>query len=129
MLKRFKEWLELKSKLHAHMPKPPLVKERDMWWVSFGENVGSEMNGKSTLFSRPCIIIKKLAHGFYMVAPSTSKIHVGSWYAKITLGGKDNYICLNQIRTIDHRRLSSRLGRVDEADFKNVKRAFWELYK
>lgn len=38
------------------------------------------------------------------------------------------YVCLNQIRTIDFRRLSTRLGRVDSNDFKKVKRAFEKLY-
>lgn len=37
-----------------------------------GENVGSEMNGKSDLFSRPALILKKLLASFFLVAPTTS---------------------------------------------------------
>src|SRR5258708_38666648 len=45
-MKRFFEWIGLKEKLHEAKHQPPLVSERDMWWASIGENVGSEINGK-----------------------------------------------------------------------------------
>ena len=63
------EWIGLKQKLHQSEHKPPFVSERDLWWASLGENVGSEVNGKSDRFSRPVLIMRKLAHGFYLVAP------------------------------------------------------------
>jgi|SRR3989338_8697509 len=129
VIKRFLEWMTVKEKLHNTNSKPPLVKERDLWWVSFGENIGSEINGKSKLFSRPGIVIKKLSRGFYLVAPTTSQRKEGSWYAPIRQEGKDIFVCLHQIRTIDYRRLSNRLGVVDEEDFKRVKEAFLKLYK
>lgn len=129
MLKRFLEWFGLKEKLHNTDNIPPLVKERDLWWVSFGENVGSEINGKNKLFSRPGLVIKKLSRGFFLVAPTTSQKKEGTWYVPIKQEGRDMYVCLHQIRTIDYRRLSSRLGVVDEADFQRVKEAFLALYK
>lgn len=129
IIKRFLEWMTVKEKLHNINAEPPLVKERDLWWVSFGENIGSEINGKSKLFSRPGIIIKKLSRGFYLVAPTTSQKKEGSWYVPIRQEGKEIFICLHQVRTIDYRRLSSRLGVVDEEDFKRIKEAFWKLYK
>ncbi|MEK7622061.1 MAG: type II toxin-antitoxin system PemK/MazF family toxin [Patescibacteria group bacterium] len=129
MLKRFLEWIGLKEKLHQINNDPPLVKERDLWWVSFGENVGSEMNGKSKLFSRPGLVVKKLSRGFFLVAPTTSQKKEGTWYVPIKQEGRDMYVCLHQVRTIDYRRLSNRLGRMDEADFKRVKESFSRLYK
>ena len=50
---RFLEWIGLKQKLHQGTQAPPLVSAGDIWWASIGENVGSEINGKSRLFSRP----------------------------------------------------------------------------
>ncbi len=129
MIKRFLEWIALKEKLHDTHYAPPLVKERDLWWVSFGENVGSEINGKSLLFSRPGIILKKLSREFYLVALTTSQIKQGTWYTQIRQEGKDMFVCLHQVRTIDYRRLSTRLGIVDEEDFGRVKKAFRRLYK
>jgi|SRR3989338_4028757 len=129
IIKRFLEWMTIKEKLHNTNAEPPIVKERDLWWVSFGENVGSEINGKSKLFSRPGVVIKKLSRGFYLVAPTTSQKKEGSWYVEIKHGGRYVYICLHQVRTIDYRRLSTNLGQIDTDDFKKIKEAFWGLYK
>ena len=129
IIKRFLEWIAVKEELHNIIAQPPLVKERDLWWVSFGENIGSEMNGKSKLFSRPGLVIKKLSRGFYLVAPTTSQKKDGTWYVPMRQEGKEMFICLHQIRAVDYRRLSTRLGVVDEKDFKRVKEAFGKLYK
>ena len=58
----------------------PHVSEGEIWWASIGENVGAEINGKSQDFSRPIVIFRKLAHGFYFVVPLTTQIRNGSWY-------------------------------------------------
>lgn len=129
IIKQFLEWIMVKEKLHNIDAEPPLVKERDLWWISFGENVGSEMNGKSKLFSRPGIVIKKLSRGFYLVAPTTSQKKEGTWYVPMRQEGRDMFVCLHQMRTIDYRRLSTRLGVADEEDFRRVKEAFHRLYK
>ncbi len=33
MIKRFFEWIRLKEKLHTIQKGPPLVSERDLWWI------------------------------------------------------------------------------------------------
>ena len=128
-MKRFLEWIGLKERLHSTEHQAPLVSERDIWWASIGENVGSEMNGKSARFSRPVLILKKLAHGFYLIAPTTTQSKQGTWYIKVTLSGIEEYVCLHQIRTIDYRRLSSKLGQLDTDDFAKVKEGFLKLYR
>jgi mRNA interferase MazF len=100
-----------------------------LWWVSFGENIGSEIHGKGRLFSRPGLVFKKLSRGLYLVAPTTSQMKGGTWYVPVKQEGKEMFVCLHQIRTIDYRRLSTRLGILDEEDFKRVKEAFGRLYK
>ena len=77
-IKRFLEWMCLKEKVHGGNHKAPHVSEGDIWWISIGENVGSEINGKSALFSRPAVIYKKLSHGFYLVIPTTTQLREGS---------------------------------------------------
>jgi mRNA interferase MazF len=129
MLKRFAEWFVLKKDLHEQAQTPPLVSEREIWWASVGENVGSEINGKSALFSRPVIIYKKLSHGFYFVIPTTSRSKEGSWFVPIRYKEKPMIACLHQARAIDYRRLSSRLGRLDGDDFETVQNGFHRFYK
>ncbi len=127
-MKDFLKWFGLKEKFNENKAKGPLVRERDLWWVSLGENIGSEVNGKSDLFSRPAIILKKLAYGFFLVAPTTIKEHKGTWYVPIVYNEKKTYVCLHQIRTIDYRRLSSRIGQISGDDFETVKNGFKNLY-
>jgi mRNA interferase MazF len=128
-MKRFLEWIGLKEKLHESKHRPPHASERDVWWASVGENVGSEMNGKSDRFSRPVLILRKLAHGFFLVAPTTTQSREGTWYVHVRLRDQDEYVCLNPIRTIDYRRLSSKLGQIDTDNFDAVRERFWRLYK
>lgn len=127
-MKRFLEWIGLKEKLHVVDHKPPLVSQGDIWWVSIGENVGSEINGKSKLFSRPVIIFKKLAHSFYFVIPTTTQVREGSWYVKFRQQERDMVACLHQARAIDYRRLSTKLGTLDDEDFARIKKDFGSLY-
>jgi len=129
MISKFWEWISLKQKLHYQSPKPPLVKEQDLWWVSLGENVGSEINGKSDLFSRPALVMKKLSNTLFLVAPTTTKLRQGSWYVQIKFADRVTNVCLQQIRVIDYRRLSNRMGKIDANDYKAVKYAFINLYK
>jgi len=126
---RFLEWIGLKQKLHQGTQAPPLVSTGDIWWASIGENVGSEINGKSRLFSRPVIIFKKLAHGFYFAIPTTTKSKVGSWFVPLRQADRDMVASLHQARAIDHRRLSTKLGQLDDSDFDRVREGFWKLYK
>ena len=127
-IKRFLEWIGLKERLHNKLPKAPCVKEGEIWWASIGENVGSEINGKSKLFSRPVIIYRKLTHSYYLVIPATTKIKSGNWYVPYKQSGISANACLQHIRTIDYRRLFSKLGELDEADFKEIKDSFVKLY-
>lgn len=127
MNKDFDSWNALKKKLDAGTSRPPLVSESELWWVSIGENVGREIHGKSELYSRPVIILKKLAHEFYFVIPTTSKPRNGSWYASFAYKKTDMTACLHQARAMDYRRLSNRIGQLEENDFDRIKGAFIAL--
>lgn len=127
-IKRFLEWIGLKEKLHAKTSQPPFVNEGDIWWASLGENIGGEINGISKIFSRPVIVLKKLSKSFYFIIPLTTKEHEGSWYVSFYQKKVRNFACLHQGRTIDYRRFWSKLGRLDDMDFKKVKDGFKKIY-
>ena len=127
-VKRFLDWIGLKQKLDSYNHSAPHVTEGEIWWAGIGENVGFEINGKSSLFSRPVIIFKQLAHGFYFVIPTTSQEKNGTWYVMFKQRGKITTACLHQARAIDYRRLYSKLGELDDSDFKKVKKGFEDLY-
>lgn len=126
--KNFPAWLDLKTRIDAYEHKAPLVNVGDIWWASVGENVGREISGKSDKFTRPVIIYKKLAHAFYLVIPTTTKPKEGSWFVHFMQNEVSMNACLHQIRTIDHRRLYSKIGRLDDEDTKRIKEGFLRLY-
>jgi len=128
-MKYFETWMPKKKELDAKSHRAPLVSEGDIWWAALGENVGSEVNGKSTLFSRPVIIYKKLAHGFYFVIPTTTKEKQGSWYVPFRHKEVNNMACLHQARALDYRRLYGRIGRLDDEDIARIKAGFLALYR
>jgi mRNA interferase MazF len=128
-IKRFQEWIILKSKLDQSSHKAPFVKERDIWWCQLGENIGTEVSGKGDKFSRPVIILKRLSRWTYLVIPTTTKNKTGTWYVAYEYQGKTINACLQQVRTIDYRRLHNKMGSLNEIDFDKVKKGFIKLYK
>jgi mRNA-degrading endonuclease toxin of MazEF toxin-antitoxin module len=129
MRKDFLQWMGLKGALHERHHEPPYVSNGDIWWASVGENVGSEINGKSNQFSRPVIIYKKLSHSFYFVVPTTTQEKQGTWFVPIRQRDTKMFACLHQARAIDYRRLSSKLGTLDDEDLDRVHAGFRSLYK
>lgn len=129
ILKRFLEWFALKEKLHNNSQIPPFLKEGEVWWCSLGENIGYEINGKSKLFSRPVLVFRKISRNTFLAIPlSTKPQKVRAWCVPVTLNGKENSVILSQVRVLDCKRLSSKLGRITDEDFQLTQRAFVELF-
>ena len=119
-MKRFLEWIGIKQKLDESNHKPPYFKEREIWWASIGENIGSEMQGKNKHFRRPVLILRKLDRYSFICVPLTSKEKLGSWYVSITHSGKNNTVVVSQVRHLDYRRLDKKMATLDAADFRRV---------
>jgi hypothetical protein len=43
-------------------------------------------------FSRPVLILKKLAHGFFLIAPTTTQPRDVTWYVHVKLKEQDEYV-------------------------------------
>jgi mRNA interferase MazF len=127
--KRFFEWIKLKEKLHSKEHAPPLFKEGEIWWSHFGENVGTEMNGKSDLFTRPVVILKKYDRYSFLAVPLSTKHKEGTWYVTFTHGQKRQTAVLSQARVINYRRLKELMGKLDGNDYQDIKKAFLKLHK
>lgn len=120
-------WNQLKYILHVQNSLPK-VKENEVWWCSLGENVGTEINGKGELFSRPILIYRKLGlFQFLGISLSTQK-HNGTWFVNFRFKNKEQYASLNQIRVINISRLQERMGMIDKSDMRKVVDGFRRLY-
>ena len=127
-IKRFLEWIGLKEKLHGNIHKLPLFKEGEVWWCSFGENIGIEVNGKGSKFSRTAIIFKKLSADGFFAIPLSTQIKSGTWYVPITHREIECVAVLSQARVLSAKRLLEKYGELNEKDIQTIREGFFLLY-
>lgn len=125
--KHFDDWIDLKERLH-NMNRLRTIHENEVWWCAMGENVGVEINGKSSTLARPVLIFKKLSRYGFLGIPLTSKPHQGSWYAPFRFQGRNQVAVLAQIRVISGSRLYRKIGDIDDSDKTIIREAFRNLY-
>ena len=113
--KRFDEWNEKKKKIH-YSKNLPLYHEREIWWITIGENIGSEVNGKGEDFLRPVLIVRKYGNLFFG-APLSSQLHQGMWYEQFEYKKRTQCVLLSQTSTFSANRLRYRMGRIPTIDF------------
>jgi mRNA-degrading endonuclease toxin of MazEF toxin-antitoxin module len=127
IIQKFKEWFKLKIKL-SFKEDSLVFKQNEIWWCSLGLNLGEETYGKGEKFTRPVLIFKKLTSSSFVAFPLTTQERIGSWYAKIETQGIKRWVMLNQIRILDKKRLTNRIGALSGADVQEVKKSFINLY-
>jgi mRNA interferase MazF len=90
------------------------MKRGEIWWVALDPTVGSEIQK-----TWPCLIISPnvMVGGLrtVIVAPLTSQSKAASFRPPVTFKGTSGLILLDQLRTVDKKRLRTRMGKVDDA--------------
>ena len=125
--KRFDEWNEVKKNTHG-LRRMRAMMEGEGWWCARGEHVVVECVGKSEVFSRPVLVLKKLSRFGFMGIPLTSQMHEGDWYVPFVFQGKTSVAVLSQARTFSVLRLCRRMGTLPESDLNAVAIGFDRLY-
>jgi mRNA-degrading endonuclease toxin of MazEF toxin-antitoxin module len=105
-----------------------LFNEGEIWWCHIGMNVGVEIYGKGTGFTRPVVVFKKFGTHSFLGIPLTTQKKEGSWYVSCMCGGKERRAVLNQIRTLDSRRLTKKIGALGVSNFQKIKDQFLIFY-
>lgn len=123
----FDDWNVVKKNLQQK-ESVKYFKERQVWWCSIGQNLGSESYGKGKTFTRPVLIYKKFSGELFLGLPVTSKMKQGSWYVSIKHKGQDITVLYNQARIYDKKRLVDRFGEIDDTDYAKIKTGFMSLY-
>ena len=107
-VKDFDAWHPIKKEINNS--KSPLYKEGEVWWCSLGINVGHEEDGKKERFSRPVLIVKKFNNYIFWALPLTTKIKDIVYYHKVHFKGKEQCVMLAQLRLLDSKRLTDKMG-------------------
>jgi mRNA-degrading endonuclease toxin of MazEF toxin-antitoxin module len=126
--KQFDIW-NVKKKNMDNLEIVPEFHEREIWFVSLGLNVGFEEDGKGEDFLRPILILRKFNKQIFYGLPLTSTIKENSKFYFILKNHelKTGSAILSQMRLIDAKRLSYRIGAVGEDEFKQLKEKLREL--
>ena len=126
--KDFDGWIKVKEKLH-HAGRIRTVNVGDIWWYAAGENIRTEINGKSRRFSRPVLIVKKFGKFSFWGVPLTTKRHEGSWYKHFIFQEKEETAAMHQLRNIDVSRLYSKIGQVPRSDLDLILNGLLDLLR
>ena len=102
------------------------IKQYDIYLVNLDPAIGSEIQK-----TRPCIVISpdEMNRNIQtiIIAPMTTKSHNYPTRPKVTFEKKTGWIVLDQIRTVDRRRLVKRLGCVNYETIINIKATIKEM--
>lgn len=129
-VKRFDEWNKQKQKIDTHEIQDPLyIKEREVWWISMGVNVGAEIDGKNELFERPVLVFRKVGREQFYGLPLTSKEKAGPFYRLVHYGESAGNVCLSQLRVFSAKRLIRKIDVVNETEFEDLQETFARFFK
>lgn len=120
MEKNFDLWNTVK-KITNNKPETFGVHEREIWWISFGLNVGVEIDGKNSSFERPGLVIRKFNREMAWVLPTTLQTKDKRFHEKFSFGKNDYFVVLTQIRTISTKRFLRKIGMIPQGDFDRIK--------
>jgi mRNA-degrading endonuclease toxin of MazEF toxin-antitoxin module len=129
-IKQFNIWNEQKKKLDVSVSKKPLYfKEREVWWISVGVNVGVEIDGKNELFERPVLILRKVSALQFYGLPLTSKDQSGQFYRLVHYGKGSGQVCLSQLRVFSTKRLLRKIDHIPQEEFDMLQNLIAQFFK
>ena len=103
------------------------LKQYEIVLVNLDPTIGSEI--KKT---RPCVIVSPNEMNKYLqtivVAPMTTKSKKYPTRIEVKHDNKIGWIVIDQIRTIDRRRIIKSMGRLSQPEIKEVKSIIQETY-
>ena len=104
-----------------------IVQQYEVFIVNLDPTVGSEIRK-----TRPCVIISPDEMNKYLdtvvIAPITSKSKNYPTRVMITLEEIDNWVVIDQIRTIDKTRLTKKIGKLNQKEVNSIKQVIKETF-
>lgn len=96
-----------------------MVSRGDVYWVELDPTIGTEIQK-----TRPCLIVSpddmNSALPHVIIAPITSKGQPLGCRPEVIINGKKGRILLDQIRTVDKRRLKNKMCEIPLNDWHNT---------
>lgn len=129
-MKAFDHWNEVKKETKKDNVSFGF-KNRDIFYIKMGQNIGYEQNGKGESFVRPVVILKGFNQNMFFGIPLSSQIKEGKFYYPFWFTKGDhlsmNIALLSQMRLFSSKRLLNKIGVMDKKSFKEMKTKFKTL--
>ncbi len=103
-----------------------VMNQYDILLVNLDPTVGHEIQK-----TRPCVVISPNEMNHYIktiiIAPMTTKSHDYPTRLNLNFQGKEGWIVLDQIRTIDKNRVVKKIGKLKSKEINGVKKVLSEM--
>ena len=103
-----------------------VINQYDVLLINLDPAIGHEIQK-----SRPCVVISPLEINnnlaTLLIAPMTTKTHPYPFRIPLTFAGKHGWIVLDQIRTIDRKRVVKHLGKIERRTIQDLKGIIKEM--
>lgn len=126
-MKNFDDWNTLKQITESKKQRV-YFKERDIFWLKLGENIGHKQNGKGEKFQRPVLVVRKYTNEMFLGVPLSTTMRDGSFFFQfLFLDDKISTALLVQNRLFSSKRLMKKIGKISEVDFVKLKSKLKDL--
>ncbi|OJW84167.1 MAG: hypothetical protein BGO69_11895 [Bacteroidetes bacterium 46-16] len=126
-IKDFDNWNIVKKRIQGE-EREVNIRKGEIRWVSFGVNVGSEIDGKGISFTRPALILHVIGAHLALVVPMSTKLKNVTGYVSFEWKGKITALCLQQMRVVSQKRVLDRIGKISERKLAIYKRQVASFY-
>lgn len=103
-----------------------VIRQYDVFLISLDPAIGYEIKK-----SRPCVILSPEEMNRHIstviITPMTSQSHPYPTRVPVKFGGKNGWVVLDQIRTVDKKRLIKKLGKIDHNTINSIKSTIKEM--
>jgi len=103
-----------------------VIRQYEVYLISLAPTIGHEIKK-----ARPCVIIspdemnKNIST--VIIAPMTTQSHFYPTRIPLKFTGKEAWIVLDQLRTVDRKRLIKKLGKIEQGIINRVKSVIKEM--
>lgn len=124
---KLQEWSSVKQ-ITEDNNKKVYFKERDIFWLKVGENIGYEQNGKGDKFQRPVLVLKRYSDDMFLGVPLSTTPRDGSFFYQFSfIDGEISTALLVQHRLFSSKRFIKKIGKINKNDFEELKQKLFRL--
>lgn len=125
--KDFENWNLVKKRIEVEERKVN-IRAGEIRWITFGVNIGSEIDGKGVSFTRPALILHVIGSHLALVISMSTKIKDIAGYFPFEWKGTTTALCVHQMRIVSQKRILSRKGKIPGHHLEEIQKEVKKFY-